>query len=119
MSLRKLARVALHLILVVSMGLASVVAPVAAAQESLAAISGMSAPVDTVCAHMGDMPGKRAGEPAPKAHCSLATCLCVPACTPDMLRVVAYIPSSGYVDAPDVPFVPSGVTDNPLRPPIV
>lgn len=117
MPLRKLIRVALHLVLVLSMGLAGVVAPVSAAKEAMASIPG-AAPMDMPCAGMGAMQQTPSHGPASKAHCSLAVCLGASACLPDMPRVTAHVPIAGRPDSADMPFVPSGVIDTPLRPPI-
>ncbi|UHQ19866.1 hypothetical protein LVB87_01485 [Lysobacter sp. KIS68-7] len=117
MSLRKLTRVALHLVLVLSMGLAGVMAPVSAAKEAMASIPG-AAPMDMPCAEMGAMQQAPSHDPAAKAHCSLAVCLGAAACLPEMPRMTAHVPSAGRLDIADVPFVPSGVLDTPLRPPI-
>ena len=118
MTLRKLTRVALHLVLILSMGFAGVVAPVAAAQEAMSSVPGAAAPMDMPCDDMGAMQQAPVGDPVPKAHCSLAACLGAAACLPAMPRVAAHVPASGQFDAADVRFVPSGVIDNPLRPPI-
>jgi hypothetical protein len=118
MSLRKLTRVALHLVLVVSMSLAGAVAPVAAAEEALASIPAPTAPMDMPCDDMGAMQQAPAHDPCAKAHCSLAACLGAAACLPGMARVAAHVPAAGRFDATDVPFVPSRVIDTPLRPPI-
>lgn len=118
MPLRKLTRVTLHLILILSMGLAGVVAPVAAAEEAIASIPVPTAPMDMPCDDMGAMQQAPADDPCAKAHCSLAACLGAAACLPGMARVTAHLPAPGRFDAADVPFVPSGVLDRPLRPPI-
>lgn len=116
MPLRKLTRVALHLILILSMGLGGVVAQMAAAQEAMASIPGAAATMDMPCDSMGAMQKAPVGDP--KAQCSLAACLGAAACTPEMPRVSAHVPASGRFDAADVQFVLSGVIDTPLRPPI-
>jgi hypothetical protein len=118
MSLRKLTRVALHLVLILSMGLAGVVAPVAAAEEAIASLPAPAAPMDMPCDHMDAMQQAPANDPCAKAHCSLAACLGAAACLPDMPRVIAHVPMPDRFDAADVPFVPSGMLDTPLRPPI-
>lgn len=118
MPLRKLTRVALHLILIVSMGLAGVVAPMAGAREAMASLPGADMPMDMPCADMGAMPQAPAGDPAARTHCSLAACLGAAACLPVILRINAHVPAAGRFPSADVPFVPSGVLDTPLRPPI-
>ena len=117
MSLHKVIRFALHLILVVSMGLAGAVAPLAAAEEAMANVPG-AAPMDMPCADMGAMQQEPTGTPVPKSHCSLAACLGAAACLPAMPRVAAHVPAVGTFAAADVPFVPSGIIETPLRPPI-
>lgn len=118
MPLRNLTRVALHLILIMSMGLAGFVAPTAAAQEAIASMPGAAAPMDMPCADMQPAQQAPGRDPAPKGHCSLAACLGAAACIPEMPRVSAQVPVSADFDAADVPFVPSGILDTPLRPPI-
>lgn len=118
MPLRKLTRVALHLILVLSMGLAGVVAPVAAAEEAIAAIPAEAAPMDMPCDSMGAMHEAPADDPCAKAHCSLVNCLGAAACLPEMARVTAHVPTPGRFNSVDVHFVPTGIIDTPLRPPI-
>src|SRR5687768_13255018 len=111
MPLRKLAHVALHLVLVLSMGLASVVAPVAAAEEATAAIPPAGAPMEMPCDHMDAMQQAPGNDPCAEAHCSLAVCLGAAACLPEMARVTAHVPTAVRFEAADVPFVPSGVLD--------
>lgn len=117
MSLRKFTRPVLHLVLIASMSLAGAVAPMAAAADAIASLPA-AAPVDMPCDDMGAMQQPPSEDPCAKAHCSLSACLGVAACLPEMAHVPAYIPAPRRFEAADVPFVPSGVVDTPLRPPI-
>jgi hypothetical protein len=118
MPLRQLTRVAAHLVLILSMGLAGVSAPVAAAEEAIASITAPTVPMDMSCDDMDAMQNAPVGDPCAKAHCSLAACLGAAACLPEVARVTAHVPMPDRFDVADVPFVPSGVLDTPLRPPI-
>ena len=118
MSLRKLCRPAIHLLLIASMMLAGAVAPVAAAREALASVPTAHAAADMPCADMDGMKPAAATDPCAKAHCSLAVCLGAAACLPEILRVTASVPAAGSFDALDVAFVAADAIDTPLRPPI-
>ncbi|BCT91687.1 hypothetical protein LYSHEL_07110 [Lysobacter helvus] len=121
MPLRNLARLALHLVLVASMSLAGVVAPVVAAQEAIASLPAPAVPavaMDMPCDHMDAMQQAPATDPCAKAHCSLAACLGAAACLPAMARVSAHVPVPDRFVTIDVLFVPSRVLETPLRPPI-
>jgi len=118
MSLRKLCRPAVHLLVIAAMVLAGVVAPVAAAHEALASISSAHAATDMPCADMAGMQPAAATDPCAKAHCSLAVCLGAAACLPGIVRVTASVPATDRISAPDSPFVATGAIDTPLRPPI-
>jgi len=118
MSLRKLCRPAVHLLVIASLALAGVVAPVAAAHEALANVSSAHAATDMPCDDMAGMKPAAATDPCAKAHCSLAVCLGAAACLPGILRVTASVPATDRLSAPDAPFVATGTIDTPLRPPI-
>jgi hypothetical protein len=118
MSLRKACRPAIHLLIIAAMVLVGVVAPVAAAHEALAGVSSGHAATDMPCADMAGMKPAAAADPCAKAHCSLAVCLGAAACLPEVLRVTASVPATDRLSAPDAPFVATGASDAPLRPPI-
>lgn len=118
MSLHKLCRPAIHLLVIASMILAGAVAPVAAAREALASVPTGRAASEMPCADMAGMKPAAATDPCAKAHCSLAVCLGAAACLPEILRVTASVPAADSFDAPDVAFVATGAIDTPLRPPI-
>lgn len=118
MPLRTLSRLALHLALVVLMSLAGAMASAAAVNEAVASIPAATTPMKMPCDGMGTKQQVPAGDPCASGHCSLAACLGVAACLPDIPRMAALVPASGRIDAVDVSFVPAGVIDTPLRPPI-
>jgi hypothetical protein len=67
---------------------------------------------------MAGMQPAAATDPCAKAHCSLAVCLGAAACLPEVLRVAASVPATDRPSALDAPFVATGASDAPLRPPI-
>lgn len=123
MSLRRLIRLALHWLVIVSMIATTLVAPVQAATDTL-----QSAAVAQMAATMADMPcddddmdtaATEHGTPCDccsPASCDLSACLGT-ACLPELLRLVADIPAVTVRmpwNAPAPPFRP---IDTPLRPP--
>lgn len=118
---RRLARVALHVWLMITLIMATVGVPVQAATGALQVIAAAE-----MAAAMKDMP---CGEEAPaKAHdmpcnccdpvsCDLSACIGA-ACLPELTRRVAAIPAMCLSVPWEMPSRPSRVMETPLRPPI-
>ncbi|WP_460728934.1 hypothetical protein [Lysobacter rhizosphaerae] len=122
MSMRHLARLALHWLLVISMITTALVVPAQAATDTL-----QSAAAARMAAAMADMPcddmgAAKAAHKMPcdcctPASCDLSACMGT-ACLPELPRLVMGIPAAAIQVPWDAPAPPSRLIDTPLRPPI-
>lgn len=119
---RKLARLALHWLVVISLVTAGLVAPAQAATHALeaaAAAQMAQAMAGMPCDDMGaTVPAT--GEPCEcctPASCDLSLCLGT-ACLPALPRLAASVPSGSIDLRWKAPVVPWPVMETPLRPPI-
>lgn len=124
MSLRPLARIALHLIVVFAMILGGAVAPAVAATAALESIpaSVEAAPDAMPCDSMSTMqmgdkaPAHQPQGPCVTHHCDLSACLGV-ACLVELPVVSRSLPPVDLWIANGNLTIPAGVVDTPLRPP--
>jgi hypothetical protein len=122
MSMRHLARLALHWLLVISMITTTLVVPAQAATDTL-----QSAAAARMAAAMADMPCDDMGatkiahkmpcDCCTPASCDLSACMGT-ACLPELPRLAMGIPATTIQVPWDAPAPPSRLIDTPLRPPI-
>lgn len=114
---RTLARITLHLLLVLLLALPAVAAPAQGVQAALQAATAATTEA---------MPCDDMGTPAPDSppcdcctplHCDFSACLGV-ACLPEVQRVVAYIPPARAPSAWRPVVAASRPFETPFRPPI-
>jgi hypothetical protein len=128
--LSRLARFALHCLLMISMVTATLAVPAQAASDTIEAAAAAK-----MAAAMADMPcaedmamSQGALHTMPTSHdmpcdccnpvsCDLSACLGT-ACLPELPRVVATVPDATLLIPWQAPASPSHVIDTPLRPPI-
>jgi hypothetical protein len=123
MALRKLPRLVLHWLVVISMITTTLVVPAQAATDALqaaAATQTSAAMADMPC---GDKDAPAAAHDMPcdcctPASCDLSACLGT-ACLPELPRLVASIPVRSIPVPWNAPVPFSRLIDTPLRPPIV
>lgn len=122
MSQHRLARLALHWLVVISMVTTTLALPAQAATDTLqsaAAVQMAAAMRDMPC---DDMETAVAAHEMPcdcctQASCDLSACLGT-ACLPELPRLATGIPASAIQVPWNVPAPPSRLIDTPLRPPI-
>lgn len=122
MSLRRLTRLALHWLVVVSMITTTLVVPVQSASDTLQ--DATAAQMATAMAEMpcDDMDTAATAHAMPcdcctPASCDLSACLGI-ACLPELPRLVAGVPAATIQVSWNAPAPPSRLIDTPLRPPI-
>ncbi|MFC3549577.1 hypothetical protein ACFOLC_00950 [Lysobacter cavernae] len=118
MPLRQLTRIALHLLLAVSLASPVAAAPARGIKDSLQAATATmtDAPCDEMSKASAD-----SGSPCDccvPQQCDFSACLGV-TCLPELARVVAHVPAARAFAAWRHAFVLSRLIDTPLRPPIV
>lgn len=121
MSLRRLARLALHWLVIASVVATTLAAPVQAATDTL-----QSAAAAQMAAAMADMPCDDMDTTAAEhempcdcctpASCDLSACLGT-ACLSELPRLIADIPPAAIRMSWNAPALPSRLIDTPLRPP--
>jgi hypothetical protein len=123
--LSRLARFALHCLLMISMITATLAVPAQAASDTIeaaAAAKMAAAMADMPCADDMAMSHGKASHEAPcdccnPVSCDLSACLGT-ACLPELPRVVTTVPHATLMVPWQAPASPSHVIDTPLRPPI-
>ena len=123
--LSRLARLALHCLLTVTMIAATLVVPAQAATDTLqaaAAAKMAAAMADMPCADDMALPHAHGADRMPcdccnPVSCDLSACLGT-ACLPALPRIVATVPTITPMISWQAPAAPSRAVDTPLRPPI-
>jgi hypothetical protein len=126
MSPRQLTRIALHLLLAVSLVIPGIVAPAQAIADGVQAAAAASLMHPTIMEEMpcGDMGMPASTEDSAPSDCctphtcDLSACLGT-ACLPELPHLAANVPPAATPLPWQQSSLPPGVIDTPLRPPIV